>query len=151
MLATGHADMGTPPGAGASRAPRRRRSPTGRLWTYLCDDRPFVGADLLRRSVRNRGRRAASGAAEPRRDALARRTFRAHFRSAQDSIVVGFVGSISRLASVRPSCSNVLYPARATRNKIKGLCESASWVGLLAPQPDPSKPLQSRDIVPRWG
>jgi hypothetical protein len=40
-----------------------------------------------------------------------------------------------RLASVRPSCSNALYPVRATRNKIKGLRESASWVGLQAPQP----------------
>ena len=67
--------------------------------------------------------------------------FRVHSWLAEDSSSRAS-STLSRLASVRPSCSNVLYPARATRNKINGLRDSTSWMGLLAPQPYPSKSLK---------
>ena len=142
----------------------KTKTRTGRLWAYLRDDRPFGGADLLRPYVRNRGRRAAFGPTRAAAECCGLLTFRAHSRSAEVSIDVGLIGLpfvtadsaphstatwcyspvvVSlRLASVRPSCSNVLYPARATRNKINGLRDSASWMGLLAPQPELSNVTQ---------
>ncbi len=129
--------------AGLARSPLRRSNATrtSRLWIYMRDDRPFGGVGLLRPHGRNRGKRAASAPAEPRRAAVGVLIFRALSWSARPRS--SWASSTpSRLASVRRRCSNGLYPARATRNKINGLRESASWMGLLAPQPYPSKSLK---------